>query len=69
MEATSNKPKKKKFVIKKLSKLEQYEKQLTDIEKIALEIAKEQLQSSYDMELSIGYLEWVKKQPQIPEKN
>ena len=32
--------------------------QLTDIEKLALKIAKEQLESSFDIKKSIGFIEW-----------
>lgn len=38
-----------------------YVKSLSDIEKKALEIAKEDLGSSFDLEKSIGYLSWLKK--------
>ena len=38
-----------------------YVKSLNDIEKKALEIAKEDLGSSFDLEKSIGYLSWLKK--------
>ena len=38
-----------------------YVKSLGDIEKKALEIAKEDLGSSFDLEKSIGYLSWLKK--------
>ena len=39
----------------------EYEKQLTEQEKKALEIAKRCLESSFDMEKTIGFQEWVKK--------
>lgn len=32
--------------------------QLSDIEKLALKIAKEQLESSFDIKKSIGFIEW-----------
>ena len=35
--------------------------QLTDIEKLALKIAKEQLESSFDIKKSIGFIEWKSK--------
>jgi hypothetical protein len=38
-----------------------YLDQLTDDEKIVLKIAKEQLQSSFSIEKSIGFLEWKEK--------
>lgn len=38
-----------------------YVKSLNNIEKRALEIAKEDLGSSFDLEKSIGYLSWLKK--------
>ena len=39
----------------------EYENQLTEQEKKALEIAKRCLESSFDMEKTIGFQEWVKK--------
>jgi len=44
-----------------LNILSSYVKSLNDIEKKALEIAKEDLGSSFDLEKSIGYLSWLKK--------
>tara|TARA_Y100000992_G_C20989960_1_gene361449 strand:- start:124 stop:282 length:159 start_codon:yes stop_codon:yes gene_type:complete len=48
-------PPKKNMMVKK------YVKSLTDMEKIALTIAKEDLGSSFNIEKSIGYLSWLKK--------
>jgi len=42
--------------------VESYLQSLSAIELKALEIAKTQLQSSFSVEKSIGYIEWVKKQ-------
>jgi hypothetical protein len=42
--------------------IETYLQSLSTIELKALEIAKTQLQSSFSVEKSIGYIEWVKKQ-------
>ena len=42
--------------------VESYLQSLNAIELKALEIAKTQLQSSFSIEKSIGYIEWVKKQ-------
>ncbi len=42
--------------------IESYLQSLSAIELKALEIAKTQLQSSFSVEKSIGYIEWVKKQ-------
>lgn len=38
-----------------------YLQSLNDIEKIAIEIAKEDLGSSFNIEKSIGFLNWIKK--------
>ena len=38
----------------------QYTEQLTEIERIVLEIAKHQLESSFCLEKSIGFIEWRK---------
>lgn len=46
---------------KKNSKIQKYIKQLSFMEKKALEIAKEDLGSSFNIEKSIGYLSWLKK--------
>ena len=40
-------------------KSEEYIKQLSDIEKEALEIAKRQLESSFDIEKSIGFIQFI----------
>lgn len=40
-------------------KSEEYIKQLSDIEKEALEIAKRQLESSFDIEKSIGFIKFI----------
>jgi hypothetical protein len=39
----------------------EYMKQLSFLEKIALEIAKRQLKTSFDLEKSIGYLKYKTK--------
>ncbi len=39
----------------------QYTEQLTEIELIVLEIAKDQLESSFCLEKSIGFIEWLKQ--------
>ena len=49
-----------------------YKESLSEQEKIVLEIAIEHLESSFDIEKSIGYLEWLKnnnKQQPISKKN
>ena len=46
---------------KKNNLAEKYIKQLSMMEKKALEIAKEDLGSSFNIEKSIGYLSWLKK--------
>ena len=47
---------------KKIDKVvEQYIENLSVKEKIAYKIAKEDLQSSFDMTKSIGFLSWKKK--------
>ena len=38
--------------------ISEYINQLDEYEKIALEVAKEQLESSFSMEKSIGFLKW-----------
>lgn len=48
-------PKKKNIKVKK------YIKSLSEMEKKALTIAKEDLGSSFNIEKSIGYLSWLKK--------
>ena len=40
--------------------IEEYVKQMTPSEKIAYQIAREKLESSFDMEKSIGFIEFVK---------
>ena len=39
----------------------EYESQLTQQEKKAIEIAKRCLESSFDMEKTIGFQEWLKR--------
>ena len=39
--------------------ISEYINQLDELEKIALEVAKEQLESSFSIEKSIGFLKWV----------
>lgn len=40
--------------------IKEYIDQLTGDEKIVLDIAKKQLQSSFSIEKSIGFLSWIK---------
>ena len=42
-------------------KMEEYISQLTEVEKIAYEIAKEHLGSSFNIQRSNGFKEWLKK--------
>ena len=42
--------------------INEYISQLTDTEKKALEIAKRDLESSFDICKSIGFLAWLKKE-------
>tara|TARA_B100000035_G_C21035688_1_gene570795 strand:- start:899 stop:1054 length:156 start_codon:yes stop_codon:yes gene_type:complete len=41
--------------------IDRYLKSLTNIEKVAMEIAKEDLGTSFNIEKSIGFLNWKKK--------
>ena len=41
--------------------IDKYLETLNDIEKIALQIAKEDLGTSFNIEKSIGFLNWIKK--------
>ena len=41
--------------------IEKYIAQLNETEKKAYEIAKKRLESSFDVEKSIGFLKWVQK--------
>ena len=41
--------------------IDKYLETLNDIEKIALQIAKEDLGTSFNIEKSIGFLKWLKK--------
>ena len=43
--------------------IEEYISQLTEVEKIAYEIAKEHLGSSFTLEKSVGFLSWKQSQP------
>ena len=45
----------------KTEQIEAYINQLTPTEKKALEIARRNLESSFDIVKSIGYLDWLKK--------
>jgi len=45
--------------------LRQYVEQLTEIEQIVLDIAKDQLESSFSLEKSIGFMEWCKKKNNV----
>jgi hypothetical protein len=56
-----SKQKKKHPIKHDLLNISSYMKSINDIEKIALQIAKEDLGSSFDIEKSIGYLSWLKK--------
>ena len=40
--------------------IEKYLKSLNDKEKISIEIAKKILEDSFEIEKSIGYIEWIK---------
>tara|TARA_Y100000741_G_scaffold189420_1_gene144182 strand:- start:695 stop:853 length:159 start_codon:yes stop_codon:yes gene_type:complete len=42
--------------------IDNYIKQLNEAEKKALEIAKRNLESSFDIEMSIGFNDWLKNQ-------
>jgi hypothetical protein len=55
-----------------ISKMDQQEekeyiKQLTPFQKIAYEIAVKKLESSFNLTLSIGYLEFLAAKPKTPE--
>ena len=41
--------------------INKYIKSLNDIEKLAYKIAKDDLDSSFDITKSIGFLNWIKK--------
>lgn len=41
--------------------IQQYIKSLTPMEKVAYDIAKQDLGSSFDISKSIGFLNWLKK--------
>lgn len=41
-------------------KIKEYIDQMNDLEKIAYEISKTRLKSSFDIEKSIGYKKWLK---------
>ena len=45
--------------------IDAYIGQLSDVEEIAYKIAKEHLGSSFDIEKSIGFLSWIKKNKSI----
>jgi transcriptional regulator CtsR len=44
-----------------MDEIEEYLAQLTEQERVVLEIAKAHLGSSFDISKSIGFLEWKKK--------
>ena len=46
-----------------MSTVKQYIKQLSEKDKIIYKIAKEHLKSSFNIEKSNGYLEWLKTNP------
>ena len=50
----------KELMDKELKLVEQYIAQLTPSEKIVYDIARKQLESSFSIEKSIGFLEYVK---------
>lgn len=45
--------------------IEEYINQLSNIEKIAFKIAKENLETSFDIEKSIGFLNYIKEKKYI----
>ena len=51
-----------------MDKEEEYIKQLTPFQKIAYEIAVKKLESSFNLTLSIGYLEFLAAKSKTPEK-
>ena len=55
------------LVAQQQTHLDEYIAQLNSIEKIVLQIAKEHLETSFSIEKSIGFKEWLKKN-QIEEK-
>jgi len=42
--------------------IQKYVEQMTEQERLVLEIAKEHLGSSFDIEKSIGFVKWLSKQ-------
>jgi len=44
--------------------IQKYMESLTEKERVALEIAKDHLESSFDMERSVGYIEFKKNNPE-----
>jgi hypothetical protein len=48
-------------IFEKVSNQDEYILSLNEMEKKALEIAKSHLESSFNIEKSIGYLNWLKK--------
>ena len=56
------------YKISKMDKEEEYIKQLTPFQKIAYEIAVKKLESSFNLTLSIGYLEFLAAKSKTPEK-
>jgi len=54
-------PMKEEAAVQALNKIDQYISQLSAQEKIVFKIAQEHLESSFDMEKSIGYKEWLLK--------
>ncbi len=40
--------------------LEKYIQQLSEVEKLTMEIAKENLKTSFDIEKSLGFRDWLK---------
>jgi hypothetical protein len=44
--------------------IQKYMESLTEKERVALEIAKDHLESSFDIERSVGYIEFKKNNPE-----
>jgi|SaaInlStandDraft_6_1057023.scaffolds.fasta_scaffold03168_5 hypothetical protein len=44
--------------------IKKYMESLTEKERVALEIAKDHLESSFDIERSVGYIEFKKNNPE-----
>ena len=55
-------------IAEKKALYDEYLGQLSEKEKLAYEIAKSHLKSSFSLERSIGYMEWLKKREEIQQK-